>query len=275
MGQDAGTCRFLQSNRDRREIYAIVERDGSSTAYGPLTYEQVDREVVHRLGLDRATLYRATHPEVADPGNLDAAGQLLDPLPSQLGDAPMLSAQVSYLFQRRRFGDAVRALTAAMAAPDFVLDGWTSGYYPALGWAQHGAGDEKSAHMTFAEGKQKLEALRARWNDNGYITSSLAKIAAGLGDADGAEREADHCVQLGGDDQYHLAGMTQNRVIALALAGRNGRALALLEAEMKKPIPFYAGDLRWSPDWDKLRDDPRFQKLLADAESAQVTVQTK
>jgi hypothetical protein len=74
MGQDAGTCRFLQSNRDRREIYAIVERDGSSTAYGPLTYEQVDREVVHRLGLDRATLYRATHPEVADPGNLDAAG---------------------------------------------------------------------------------------------------------------------------------------------------------------------------------------------------------
>ena len=247
------------------------------------TLDALGRHAAARVWFDRALTVRPGDPAVLifkaaswmAEGNLDAAGQLLDPLPSQLGDAPMLSAQVSYLFQRRRFGDAVRALTAAMAAPDFVLDGWTSGYYPALGWAQHGAGDEKSAHMTFAEGKQKLEALRARWNDNGYITSSLAKIAAGLGDADGAEREADHCVQLGGDDQYHLAGMTQNRVIALALAGRNERALALLEAEMKKPIPFYAGDLRWSPDWDKLRDDPRFQKLLADAESAQVTVQTK
>jgi hypothetical protein len=145
MGEDVGTCRFLQSNRDRREIYAIVDRGGSPAAYGPLTYEQVDcrllgaesrlgrgdaalaasllgrgselhdlddfyrfygyppdvvdwvestplrgpevgstswfqgggrelDDVVRRLGLDRATLYRATHAEVADPGNLDAAG---------------------------------------------------------------------------------------------------------------------------------------------------------------------------------------------------------
>jgi len=40
---------------------------------------------------------------------------------------------------------------------------------------------------------------------------------------------------------------------------------------MKQPIPIYAGDLHWSPYWDKLRDDPRFQKVLADAEAAQIT----
>ncbi|HEX3122758.1 MAG TPA: hypothetical protein VHQ21_05605, partial [Rhodanobacteraceae bacterium] len=61
------------------------------------------------------------------------------------------------------------------------------------------------------------------------------------------------------------------RVVAQALAGRKDRALASLDAEMEQPIPVAAGDLRWSPYWDKLRDDPRFQKILADAEAAQAT----
>ena len=202
-------------------------------------------------------------------GDLDAAGKLLEPLPLQVGDAPLLQFQVGYLLYRRRFGDAIAALTSAMTAPDFVLDGWTSAHYATLGWAQRWAGDEKSAQKTFAEGKQKLEALRATWNDNGYLASNLAKIEAGLGDVDAAEREAERSLHLGGDDQYHLSAMTQGRIVALALAGRNDRALALLEAEMKKPLPVSVGDLRWLPDFDKLRDDPRFKKLLADAEAAQ------
>jgi hypothetical protein len=69
--------------------------------------------------------------------------------------------------------------------------------------------------------------------------------------------------------------MTQNRVLALALAGRKDHALASLEAVMKEPIPVSAGDLRWSPYWDKLRDDPRFKKLLADAEAAKIAEQRK
>jgi hypothetical protein len=63
MGQDVGTCRFPQSHRDRREIYAMFRGGG----------REID-DVARRPDLDRATLYRATHAEVADPGNLDAVG---------------------------------------------------------------------------------------------------------------------------------------------------------------------------------------------------------
>lgn len=35
-------CRFLQNNRDRREIYAVVRRPGGTVGYGPLALEQVD-----------------------------------------------------------------------------------------------------------------------------------------------------------------------------------------------------------------------------------------
>ena len=243
------------------------------------TLDAIGQHVAARVWYDRALTFRPGEPAVLigkasswlAEGNLDAAGQLLEPLPLQLGNAPALQFQVSYLLYRRRFDDAVKALTAAMTAPDFELDGWTSSYYPVLGWAQRWAGDEKSAQKTFAEGKQKLEALREARNDNGYITSNLAQIEAGIGDADAAEREADHSLQLGGDDHYHRAQMRLNRVVALALTARKDRALTALEEVMKQPIPVYAGDLHWSPYWDKLRDDPRFQKILADAEAAQAT----
>jgi tetratricopeptide (TPR) repeat protein len=243
------------------------------------TLDAIGQHAAARVWYDRALTFRPGEPAVLigkasswmTEGNLDAAGQLLEPLTLQLGDAPALNIQVAYLLYRRRFGEATNALTAAMTAPDFVLDGWTSSFYPTLGWVQRWAGEEKSAQKTFAEGKQKLEALRAARNDNGYISSNLAQIEAGLGDADAAEREADHSLQLGGDDHYHRAGMRYNRVIAQALAGRKDHALASLEAEMKQPIPVAAGDLRWSPYWDKVRDGPRFQKVLADAEAAQIT----
>ena len=242
------------------------------------TIDAIGQHAAARIWYDRALVFRPGDPAVLigkasswmAEGNLDAAGQLLAPLPLQLADATILNVQVSYLLDRRRFGEAVDALTAAMTAPDFELDGWTSNFYPTLGWAQRWAGDEKSAQKTFAEGKQKLEALRASRNDNGYITSNLAQIEAGLGDADAAGHEADRSLKLGGDDHYHRAGMRLNRVATLALTGRKDQALTALEEEMKQPIPVGAGDLRWSPYWDKVRDDPRFQKILADAEAAQV-----
>jgi len=243
------------------------------------TLDAIGQHVAARVWYDRALTFRPGEPAVLifkasswlAEGNLDAAGQLLEPLTLQLGDAPALNIQVSYLLYRRRFGEVIKALTAAMTASNFELDGWTGSYYPTLGWAQRWAGEEKSAQKTFAEGKQELEALRETRNDNGYLTSSLAQIEAGLGDAEAAEREADHSLQLGGDDHYHRANMRYNRVIAQALAGRKEHALASLEEEMKQPIPVAAGDLRWSPYWDKVRNDTRFQKLLADAEAAQVT----
>jgi hypothetical protein len=42
MAEDGYPIRFLQNNQDRREIYAVVERDGAAYGYGPLTLEQVD-----------------------------------------------------------------------------------------------------------------------------------------------------------------------------------------------------------------------------------------
>jgi hypothetical protein len=42
LNEDTFRIRFLQGNRDRREIYAVVDRGGVGYGYGPLPLEQVD-----------------------------------------------------------------------------------------------------------------------------------------------------------------------------------------------------------------------------------------
>ena len=201
-------------------------------------------------------------------GNLDAAGKLIEPLPSQLGDVTALGFQLSYLTYRRNFAAIIKTLQAAMCQPGFVLDGWTSAYYPILGWAQRWAGDEGAARATFLEGKEKLETLIASGNDNGYLAKNLAWIDAGLGDSAAAQREAERSIELAGKDQYNLASANVNRAVVFALIGRNDQALTALEALTRQPIALDLGDLRYSPSWDNLRNDSRFKKLIDQAETA-------
>lgn len=65
-------CRFLQNSGDRREIYAVVERDGGRYGYGPL----ID-DVIARLGVDGRALYEASDAEIAVPGHDDPEGNPL------------------------------------------------------------------------------------------------------------------------------------------------------------------------------------------------------
>ena len=195
-------------------------------------------------------------------GDLDRAGKLLEPLPLQLDEPASLGFQTNYFFLRRRYGDVIKAVTAAMAVPGYVPSGYTSWYYPQLAWAQRWSGDEKSAQATFAEGKRRLEALRAASNDNGYVASNLAWIEAGLGNAEAADHEGRRSLELAGPDRFNLASLLQSVAQVQALLGRKEEALATLDQLMKDPAPASAGDLRYGPWWDSLRSDPRFQRFL-------------
>jgi TolB-like protein/Flp pilus assembly protein TadD len=199
-------------------------------------------------------------------GNLDAAGSIFDPLPLQAA-ATSLNFQANYLTYRRRFADLITALKQAIAAPDFVLDGWTSWHYTDLAWAERWAGDEAQARVTFSEAKRKITALRASVGDNGYLAQNLAMVEAGLGDANAVEREGKRSLELLAKDKYFEATALGNFAGALALAGRKDDALTVLaEAQLAYGTDY--GALRYSPVWDSLRDDPRFRALLEKAREA-------
>jgi hypothetical protein len=47
-----------------------------------------------------------------------------------------------------------------------------------------------------------------------------------------------------------------------AWCGDKDAALQQLEAAVKLPVGISYGELKQSPDWDTLRGDPRFEKLV-------------
>lgn len=200
-------------------------------------------------------------------GNLDAASRLLDPLPLQLADYYALSPQVQLRDYQRDYSGGASALQAALSAPEFTLNGLTAAYYPQLAWHQRWASDEHAAQATFKQGRDKLRALRERWGDNGYIAANLGLIEAGLGDAGAAEREARLGVERVGKDQFNRSSQLVILAQALALSDRHDAAFVVLHDLVANPNGLSAADLRLSPFWDTLRDDPRFAALQAQAQA--------
>jgi adenylate cyclase len=128
--------------------------------------------------------------------------------------------------------------------------------------AQKGPAESKAA---FASVRGEVIAL---WKDTleepGHLTV-LARIDAALGRKDEAIREARHAVELRPISEDALEGPRHARNLALVYALLGERNAALEELEKLARInggPSY-GDLKFDPQWDDLRGDPRFEKILA------------
>ena len=61
------------------------------------------------------------------------------------------------------------------------------------------------------------------------------------------------------------AEILRNMAITYAWAGEKDLAITQLEEVVRIPGPISYGQLRLHPWWDPLRDDPRFDKLVAAA----------
>ena len=94
-------------------------------------------------------------------------------------------------------------------------------------------------------------------------------------------REARRAVELEPEkqDAFHGAMYAGNLAMVYALIGEQEPAIALIERLLSTPGPFPGTDmpshitqadlrLRW--EWDSLRGNPRFQKILAGPEPATV-----
>ena len=59
--------------------------------------------------------------------------------------------------------------------------------------------------------------------------------------------------------------MLRNLAITYTWAGEKDMAIKQLEEVVQLPGPISGGQLRLHPWWDPLREDPRFEKLVAAA----------
>jgi tetratricopeptide (TPR) repeat protein len=100
-----------------------------------------------------------------------------------------------------------------------------------------------------------------------------------------AIRESRRAIELEPESQdaYHGAAWAANLALVYALIGEPDQAITLIERLLSTPGPVQCSDfpssitladLRLRPEWDSLRSDPRFQKILAGPEPKTVLLTT-
>ena len=101
--------------------------------------------------------------------------------------------------------------------------------------------------------------------DNGSLHLWSAWLRSYIGDDEAALRDTEIALELAAISGAGTRMLYEHGVAAIyATLGREGQALDILERLLESHYPdaITVHELRLSPDWDPLRDHPRFQALL-------------
>jgi Flp pilus assembly protein TadD len=142
--------------------------------------------------------------------------------------------------------------------PDFWLT---------LATVAHATGNVDEERQANAEAKRSaLLALGPRPDDPALL-GALSIAEAGLGQNEEALRHARQAAELLPPSVDAVAGpMCEIRLAqVLAMTGDRDGAFDKLGKLVKLPFGLNYGDLKLNPMWDDLRDDPRFDRILAES----------
>ena len=135
-----------------------------------------------------------------------------------------------------------------------------------VGYAARMFGDAERARTAFTAARSKLGKLVQEQPDYAAAWSLLGRIDAALGRREEAIREGRRACELLPLSKDAWFGPMHLRSLAkiYAWTGEKDLALATLEQLLTNQVSrIDYGDLKLDPDWDSLRGDPRFEKIVA------------
>jgi hypothetical protein len=169
------------------------------------------------------------------------------------------------LFLERHFDDAIRLIHSRLTEYRDLSDierGFNQFF---LVLAKQYAGDIVGARAIAQRGLGPLDTLCQKDPDNPNFSRALSVFHAVLGQKDAAIKEAERMITLRPTVKDAVDGPTFEEDLAYVevLVGEKNRAIPRLQRLLGIPYDncLTPALLRLHPQWDSLRDDPRFQKL--------------
>jgi TolB-like protein len=195
-------------------------------------------------------------------GDLDTAEGLLRG--EQMQNVEMaVWAKIDCLVYRRLFEEAIQTVMQALEKKKGRPPGEVANDKSWAGQVQLWAGREAEGRALLQEAQQELVAVRAGGDRTWRVTEALMLTAAALGDRQMVEREAPILSSLTQHDLWWFPARKANVASAYALLGDADHAIPLLQEALSASYhrAITPALLRLDPAWDKIRSDPRFQKL--------------
>jgi tetratricopeptide (TPR) repeat protein len=210
--------------------------------------------------------------EVFRNGDPVAGRKILENLPAGVETDGMVAvARWDLAMLERDYSVAEKILTESPLENFFPAGDGAKAYY--RGRMARARGDMESAQRYFATVTPDTEK---RVHDNPDIAArhaELGRLYAYMQRKEEAIRESRRAVELEPESQnaFHGATHAANLALVYALTGEPDQAITLLERLLATPGPVECSDfpnnitladlrLRW--EWDSLRSNPRFQKIL-------------
>jgi tetratricopeptide (TPR) repeat protein len=127
-------------------------------------------------------------------------------------------------------------------------------------------GEDATTNRDFSESRAQLGQLVEMSPTDARQLSTLAVIDALLGRKQDAINEAKRAIEMLPISKDMLDGppLVGNLAEVYAWTGELDLAFEQAEIAARLPLGLYYGDLKLNPFWDPLRQDPRFEKLLAE-----------
>jgi TolB-like protein/class 3 adenylate cyclase len=238
------------------------------------TYELLRRYTDVAAALDRALALAPNNPslrvrraniDLASRGDIESFKNTLRSFVSDKSEAADFALQSLEVAKYERNWDEAARVVSLMPP-----DGCREEAFPfPRGWCEgvvaRSRGDGERARGAFTEARAEVQKITQEQRDNAPALCVLGVIDAALGNKKEANREAKRAAELLPVTKDSIDGARVIKYVALtyALTGKKDAALTELETAVKIPGYLSYGELRLDPIWDPIRDDPRFQKILA------------
>jgi len=267
--------RWEESTTDLKRALELDPRNLFFLQQLSFTYESQRRYREFAAVLDRALKLAPSDPDTrlarasidlaerAEPGPAHATiDAVVNEDPSA---AKTIAARWFYVARCERDNSEISRALAVLPS-EGISEGsiwWPRAYYEAV--AARARGDATGARAAFTAARTEVEKTMSGQSDYAQGITALGLIDAGLGRKDDAIREGTRAVALVPVSKDAIDGvdMILNLAVIYTWTGEKDLALKQLAEAAQLPSTLNYGWLRLHPDWDPLRGDPRFEKIVA------------
>jgi tetratricopeptide (TPR) repeat protein len=199
-------------------------------------------------------------------GDIAQAQTLLDTIQPKRGDGLYTGIVATNAILLRKYDSAIAMLKAQLEDPK-ALGSSLGAFENNLGDLERHAGHAAEAAAAYEKTKQTVHELLRTQPDNTELLNQLAWAETWLGDKAGAIAHLQRAIAILPASKDAVLGPSYEDTLARIEAHFGDKENAISRLQHLLSISYSGSSapalLRLDPDWDNLRGDPRFEKLVA------------